>query len=472
MLPNVAPLWETMLAAMKLGVVVVPATTQLSRADLADRIARGEIRHVVTDAEGAAKLRDLARRLLRASWSAATCPAGRASRRRYARPDAFVPDGETRATDPLLLYFTSGTTAKPKLVLHTHQSYPVGHLSTMYWIGLREGDVHWNISSPGWAKHAWSSFFAPWNAGATVFGYRLRPLRRRAGRSTRSCAAASPRSARRPPCGACWSARTSARWPVALREVVGAGEPLNPEVIERVRRAWGLTIRDGYGQTETTAQVGNPPGQPVKPGSMGRPLPGYRIALLDEDGAEADEGEIALPLDPPPLGLMEGYLDDASRSADALRAGVLSHRRRRPSATPTGYITYVGRADDVFKSSDYRISPFELESALVEHPHVAEAAVVPSPDPVRLSVPKAFVVLRGDVAAVARGGAGALPVPARPAAALQADSMHRVRRAAEDHLGQDPPGGPARARGQPAAGRHPGGARVLGGGFSGAQEWR
>ena len=311
----------------------------------------------------------------------------------YAEPDAFVPDGETRATDPLLLYFTSGTTAQPKLVLHTHQSYPVGHLSTMYWIGLREGDVHWNISSPGWAKHAWSSTFAPWNAGATVFGYhyaRFEPRRAldtivRCGVTT-LCA---PPTVWRMLVGEDLGA-----WPVALREVVGAGEPLNPEVIERVRRAWGLTIRDGYGQTETTAQVGNPPGQPVKPGSMGRPLPGYRIVLLNEAGAEADEGEIVLPLDPPPLGLMEGYLDDASRSADALRAGVY-HTGDVAERDADGYITYVGRADDVFKSSDYRISPFELESALVEHPHVAEAAVVPSPDPVRLSVPKAFVVLAG-----------------------------------------------------------------------------
>jgi acetyl-CoA synthetase len=161
-----------------------------------------------------------------------------------------------------------------------------------------------------------------------------------------------------------------------------------------VRRAWDLTIRDGYGQTETTAQVGNPPGQPVKPGSMGRPLPGYRIALLDEHDRETDEGEIALPLDPPPLGLMQGYLDEASRSTGAHRGGYY-RTGDIASRDADGYITYVGRADDVFKSSDYRISPFELESAIVEHPDIAEAAVVPSPDPMRLSVPKAFVVVRG-----------------------------------------------------------------------------
>jgi acetyl-CoA synthetase len=396
MLPNVAPLWETVLAAMKLGVVVVPSTPQLSRSDLADRMARGEVRHVVTDAEGAEKLRGLADGVTRIATGTAL-PGWSPYEDAYVEPDGFTPDGETRATDPLLLYFTSGTTAQPKLVLHTHQSYPVGHLSTMYWIGLREGDVHWNISSPGWAKHAWSSTFAPWNAGATVFGYdyaRFEP--RRAIETLARCGITTlcaPPTVWRMLVGVELGSR-----PAALREVVGAGEPLNPEVIERVRRAWGLTIRDGYGQTETTAQVANTPGQPVKPGSMGRPLPGYRVALLDEGGAEADEGEIALPLDPPPLGLMEGYLDDASRSADAFRGGYY-HTGDVARRDADGYITYVGRADDVFKSSDYRISPFELESALIEHPHIAEAAVVPSPDPVRLSVPKAFVALRGDVIA-------------------------------------------------------------------------
>jgi acetyl-CoA synthetase len=394
MLPNVAPLWEAVLAGMKLGVVLVPTTTQLGREDLADRITRGEIRHIVTDGEGAERLGDLATGCSRILVGAG--PGGWTSLDEAERESAdFSPDGPTRAADPLLLYFTSGTTARPKLVLHTHQSYPVGHLSTMYWLGCREGDVHWNISSPGWAKHAWSSVFAPWNAGATVFGYnyaRFDPRRTletivRRGITT-LCA---PPTVWRMLVGEDLSA-----YPVRLREVVGAGEPLNPEVIERVRRAWGLTIRDGYGQTETTAQVGNPPGQVVKPGSMGRPLPGYRVALLDEDDRESDAGEIALPLDPPPLGLMAGYLDQESRSIGADRGG---YYRTGDIATrdADGYITYVGRSDDVFKSSDYRISPFELESAIVEHPEIAEAAVVPSPDPLRLSVPKAFVVVRTGV---------------------------------------------------------------------------
>jgi len=396
MLPNVVPLWETILGAMKLGLVVVPATPQLGRADLADRFARGAIRHVVTDGEGAAKLDELSRRCTRIATDAAP-PGWHAYADAYAEPRDFAPDGDTRASDPLLLYFTSGTTALPKLVLHTHQSYPVGHLSTMYWLGLREGDVHWNISSPGWAKHAWSSTFAPWNAGATVFSYQYdrfeprRVLDVLVGNGVTTLCA--------PP--TVWRMLVGedlARWPVHLREAISAGEPLNPEVIERVRQAWRITVRDGYGQTETTAQIGNPPGQPVKPGSMGRPLPGYRIALVDAAGHEADEGEIVLRLDPPPLGLMAGYLDDESRASEAFRDGCY-HTGDVARRDADGYITYVGRADDVFKSSDYRISPFEIESALVEHPSVAESAVVPAPDPVRLTVPKAFVMLRPGVMA-------------------------------------------------------------------------
>jgi acetyl-CoA synthetase len=184
------------------------------------------------------------------------------------------------------------------------------------------------------------------------------------------------------------------QYPIVLREAVAAGEPLNPEVIAQVERAWGITIRDGFGQTETTAQVGNSPGQPVKPGSMGRPLPGYRVVLLDVDDQEADEGEIALDLRERPLGLMTGYRDDPERTADVMRNGYY-HTGDTAARDADGYITYVGRTDDVFKASDYRISPFELESVLIEHHAVAEAAVVPSPDPVRLAVPKAYVTLAG-----------------------------------------------------------------------------
>src|SRR5438128_1812938 len=262
----------------------------------------------------------------------------------------------------------------------------------MYWIGLQPGDVHLNIASPGWAKHAWSNVFAPWIAEATVFLYNYsrfdaKALLEQISRSgvTSFCA---------PP--TVWRMLIQedlAAWKVPLREVVGAGEPLNPEVIEQVRRAWGLTIRDGFGQTETTAQVGNTPGQPVKPGSMGRPLPGYTVALLDPiTGRLADEGEICLDLSARPLGLMVGYSDDPDRTAEVMRDGYY-HTGDVAARDADGYITYVGRADDVFKASDYRISPFELESILIEHEAVAEAAVVPAPDSIRLAVPKAYVVL-------------------------------------------------------------------------------
>ena len=390
MLGNQVELWETLLAAMKLGTVVIPATTLLGPSDLADRVARGGARHVITAAGDAEKFGAVPGDYTRIAVGGA--PAGwQRFEDAYEAGRSFEPDGPTRADDPFLLYFTSGTTAKPKLVEHTHASYPVGHLSTMYWIGVQPGDVHLNISSPGWAKHAWSNVFAPWNAEATVLVYNY----------ARFDAAALLDQVVR--CGVTtfcapptvWRMLIQAdlgAWRVPLREAVGAGEPLNPEVIEQVRRAWGLTVRDGYGQTETTAQIGNTPGAPVKDGSMGRPLPGYRVALLDPDGAEADEGEIALPLSERALGLMTGYRDDEELNAAAMRDGYY-HTGDIAARDSDGYITYVGRTDDVFKASDYRISPFELESVLIEHEAVAEAAVVPSPDPVRLAVPKAYVAL-------------------------------------------------------------------------------
>jgi acetyl-CoA synthetase len=389
MLTNVMPLWETMLAAMRLGAVVIPATVQLTPDDVDDRIARGEVKHMVTDGEGAEKLRRPERLRVRLAVGGAEkfTPYDDA----LAAP-AQVEPVPTRASDPLLLYFTSGTTAKPKLVLHTHESYPVGHLSTMYWLGLREDDVHENVSSPGWAKHAWSSFFAPWNAGATVLVHDY--ARFSAKRTLEVLHEHEVSTLCAPP--TVWRMlilESLGQRPPRLRELASAGEPLNPEVIATVQTAWGITIRDGYGQTETTAQVGNPPGLPVRPGSMGKPLPGYSIALLDHEGHEAKEGEVAIRLAPRPTPLMVGYLDDPERTS-AVTAGGYYRTGDEASHDDDGYIHFVGRGDDVFKSSDYRISPFELESVLVEHELVAEAAVVPSPDPVRLSVPKAFVVLR------------------------------------------------------------------------------
>jgi acetyl-CoA synthetase len=391
MLGNITPLWETMLAAMKLGAVMIPASTLLGPDDLVDRVERGDVKAVVAAQELAARFDDAPGAPIRVAVGDAA-PAGWQPFADAEQADAaFTPDATTAADDPLLLYFTSGTTSQPKLVLHTHRSYPVGHLSTMYWIGLQPGDVHLNISSPGWAKHAWSCFFAPWNAEATVFLYNYARFDAPALLDTMARCGVTTFCA--PP--TVWRMLIQedlTRWDLPLRELVGAGEPLNPEVIEQVKAAWGLTIRDGYGQTETTAQVGNAPGMKVKPGSMGRPLPGYTVALLDADGQPADEGEISLDLSTRPIGLMVGYVDDPDQTAEVMRDGYY-HTGDVARRDADGYITYVGRTDDVFKASDYRISPFELESVLIEHEAVAEAAVVPSPDALRLAVPKAFVVL-------------------------------------------------------------------------------
>ncbi|MET3134114.1 acetyl-CoA synthetase [Oxalobacteraceae bacterium GrIS 1.11] len=395
MLPNRVELWDVMLACIKLGAVMVPTTTLVSGDDLADRLARGAAAHVVVQASETGKFAALAGDYTRISVGGRVT-GWHALEDGDAADAAFAPDGVTLATDPLLIYFTSGTTSTPKLVLHSHQSYPVGHLSTMYWIGLKPGDVHWNISSPGWAKHAWSCFFAPFNAGATVFVYNY--ARFSAKRALEVICRCGVTSLCAPP--TVWRMMIQedlAAVKVPLRELVGAGEPLNPEVIEQVERAWGIRIRDGFGQTETTAQIGNTPGQLLKPGSMGRPLPGYRIALLDPDDVPAQEGELSIALEQRPLGLMLAYQGDETKTAEVMRAG---HYHTGDTATrdADGYYFYVGRNDDVFKCSDYRISPFELESVLIEHEAVLEAAIVPSPDALRLYVPKAFITLRAGFA--------------------------------------------------------------------------
>ena len=391
MLGNVVPLWEVMLAAMKLGAVLIPATTLLTPTDLKDRFERGRVRHLVANAADAPKFAGLDPTVTRIALGDA--PAGWHRYDELLRADArFTPDGITRATDPMLLYFTSGTTSRPKLVEHSHQSYPVGHLMTLYWLGLLPGDMHLNISSPGWAKHAYSCFFAPWNAAATIFIANQPRFNARgmldaiiANNVTTLCA---------PPTVWRMFVQEDMSQRGALREVCSAGEPLNPEIIEHVQKVWGLTVREAYGQTETTVQIACFPGEQVKPGSMGQEAPGYRIRLLDADDKPAEEAEVCIDLNPPPVGLMRGYQNDdgsfAPLGRGAYRTGDVATR------DADGYYTYVGRADDVFKASDYRISPFELESALIEHPSVAEAAVVPAPDPVRLAVPKAYVTLVAD----------------------------------------------------------------------------
>ncbi|WP_336488079.1 AMP-binding protein [Methylobacterium nigriterrae] len=393
LLGNVPPLWETMLAAMKLGVVVIPATTLLTAEELADRLDRGRARMIVAGPEQVAKCDALDTEGVIRVVTGPAAPGWHAYAEADAASERFTPDAPTGAEEPLLLYFTSGTTAKPKLVRHSHRSYPVGALSTMYWLGLRPGDVHLNVSSPGWAKHAWSCFFAPWNAGATVFICNQAPF------SAKALLAVMAR------CGVTTLCAPPTVWRLviqedltadrlALREVCAAGEPLNPEVIERIRHAWGLTIRDGYGQTETTAQIANSPGQPVTVGAMGRPLPGYRVRILDHDDHPAQEGEVCLALGADrPAGLMQGYQTETGGVAPV--AGAVYRTGDVAFLDEDGYLTFVGRSDDVFKSSGYRISPFELESVLIEHEAVAEAAVIPAPDVIRSAIPKAFVSLVG-----------------------------------------------------------------------------
>ena len=329
MLGNVVPLWEVMLAAMKLGAVVIPATTLLTADDLADRFGRGRARHVIAAAADAAKFAGLAQGLTRIAVGAPEAAAA-AGWQPYdlllEESDSFTPDGPTRADDPLLLYFTSGTTARPKLVLHSHTSYPVGHLSTMYVLGLQPGDVHLNISSPGWAKHAWSCIFAPWNAGAAVF---IANQPRFAARAMLDAIAENGVTTlcAPPTVWRMFVQEDLKQWHTALREVAAAGEPLNPEVIEQVRAAWGLTVRDFYGQTETTAQIGNPPGLPVRARLDGQGAAGVRhppARPRRRRGVGRRGGDPACPA----ARRADARLPERRRHHPGADGGGLSHRRR------------------------------------------------------------------------------------------------------------------------------------------------
>ncbi len=453
MLGNQAELWETLLACIKLGVVVIPASTLLATADLHDRVERGHVRHVIARSEDAPKFAGVP-----GGWTRIAVGEDVDGWLAYGDSlehlDSFTPEVATRADETLLLYFTSGTTAQPKLVEHTHASYPIGHLTTMYWIGLQPGDVHLNISSPGWAKHAWSNVFAPWNAEATVLivnqprfdAPTLLDAMERCGATT-FCA---------PP--TVWRMLVQAdlaafRGRIPLREVVGAGEPLNPEVIEQVERAWGVTVRDGFGQTETTLQVGNSPGQPLKPGSMGRPMPGYDVVLLDPlTGEERTEGEICLRLDAPagrPVGLMVGYRDDDERTRDVMRG----------NAYHTGDVAARGRRGlhHLRRADGRRLQGVGLPDQPVRAGERADRApggrrgrrrAVTRPDPARR--PQGLRGPRRRTRADRRDRSvdpGLLP---RASGAVQADSPDRVRRAAQDDLRQDPAGRAPRARGRRA----------------------
>jgi len=391
MLGNQVELWESMLAIMKLGAVILPTTPAVGPEDLRDRVSRGRVAHVIANAREVGKFDAVP-----GTYTRIRVGDGAVEWRDYGA--AFDEPAEpcahpgTLSDDRLLLYFTSGTTTKPKLVEHTQVSYPVGHLSTMYWLGLQRDDIHLAISSPGWAKHAWSCFFAPWIAEATIFVYNY--PRFDAATMLATIVHEKVTTFCAPPTVWRMLIQTDLSGGAgSVREAISAGEPLNPEVIAQVRKHWGVTIRDGYGQTEMTAIVGNTPGALVKDGSMGRPLPGTAVVLVDPiTGDVGSEGEICLDLSEDPTNLMTGYIGDSERNAEVM-AGGYYHTGDVATQDADGYITFVGRTDDVFKSSDYKISPFELESVLIEHPAVAEAAVVPAHDELRLSVPKAYVAL-------------------------------------------------------------------------------
>ncbi len=393
--------WFSMIGMIRAGIVAVPGTTLLTPKDFKYRIETANIRGVIADEPAAEKVDSIR----------AECPqlqtffiAGKPRKDWRTLDEIFVsspefPSVRTLASDPCLIYFTSGTTGHPKMVLHTQVSYPLGHHVTgKIWLDLKPDDLHWNLSDTGWAKAAWSSLFGPWSQGAAVFVQEAAP---------KFDAKETLRILRTFPITTFCAPPTAYRSLVALdlkeaplknlRHAVAAGEPLNPEVISIWQKATGLTIRDGYGQTETTILVGNFPGNQVKPGSMGLPAPGFEMDVIGDDLKAMPpnkEGDIAIRVKPNrPLGLFAGYEDNPQENADKFR-GDYYLTGDRGVRDDEGYFWFVGRSDDVILSAGYRIGPFEVESALIEHSAVLEAAVVASPDPIRYEIVKAFIILK------------------------------------------------------------------------------
>jgi acyl-coenzyme A synthetase/AMP-(fatty) acid ligase len=401
MSPRLPAWWEAVLGIMKIGAISMPGTTLLTPKDVAYRIQSAEAVAVITDEEGALKVEQVADECptLRLKILLGTEREGWVN---YARAVASavttLKRAPTRGDEPMMIYFTSGTVGYPKMVLHTHVSYPIGHLVTgEYWLDLKSTDLHWNLSDTGWAKAAYSNLFGPWIMGAALFTFDGRG--RFDARQTLELLERYPISTFCAPPTAyrllVLEHLSGYRLP-ALRHCIGAGEPLNPEVIEAWQRGTGQTIRDGYGQTETVILVANFPPMPVKPGSMGKPSPGFTIGIVDDDGREVPagtEGDIAVKLTPRrPVGLFKEYWRNPEATANCIR-GAWYITGDRAIKDDDDYFWFVGRADDVIISAGYRIGPFEVESALVEHPSVAEAAVVASPDQLRGDIVKAFVIL-------------------------------------------------------------------------------
>ncbi len=405
MLPRIHEWYEAVLGMIKLGVIPMPTTTQCTAKDIEYRIGKSEASMVVTDAENAEKVEQAAKscdglvRLMAVRgrpgdpWLGYEDEVGRAA---DSRPGVEP----SRSDDPMLLYFTSGTVAYPKMVIHTQASYGIGHtITARFWQDLKPSDLHWTISDMGWAKAAWGKLFGQWTMGAAVFLHDAR------GRfdpeiALRIIARYGVTTFCAPPTvyRVLVQEDLVKSSPMSLRHCTAAGEPLNPEVMMQWREKTGLDIHDGYGQTETVNLVANYPCVPIRPGSMGKPAPGFEIAVLDEDGLQAGpglEGSIAVRVRPRrPIGLFREYWKDPERTSEVF-AGEWYLTGDRAVMDEEGYFWFVGRADDVIISSGYRIGPFEVESALLEHPAVTEAAAVASPDELRGEVVKAFVVLAG-----------------------------------------------------------------------------
>ncbi|HET6580270.1 MAG TPA: AMP-binding protein [Methanoregula sp.] len=406
LLPRIPAWWFFIIALIKLGAVYSPAPSMLTSKDISYRLITGKFALIITDSENAPKV-SLARIESRVEVSCMTVdgertgwtsyPAERASLIQQSPVPRPTRPEKTKATDPLVIFFTSGTTGNPKMVLHPY-SYPLGHIITArLWQDLKPSDLHFTISDTGWAKSAWGNLFGQWIEGAAVFIYDIRgkfdpaeipPLLVKYRITTFCC----------PP--------TIYRMLVllglerfdlsALRYCVSAGEPLNPEVIRVWKEKTGLVIHEGYGQTETVLCIGDLPGMNCPPGSMGRPAPGWHITLHDKEGKPVGinrEGRIAISTDPRPPGLFTGYLENEAANKRSFVKGWY-YTDDKAAMDDEGNFWYIGRDDDVIKASGYRIGPFEVESALMEHPAVAEAAVVGSPDPVRGQIVKAFVVLK------------------------------------------------------------------------------
>jgi acetyl-CoA synthetase/medium-chain acyl-CoA synthetase len=398
-LPRLPAWWEVLLGCLKAGAVAVPGSVLLTPNDILYRTQLAEAAAYVTDGDGAGKV-DQVRAECSSLRELFVVGAERDGWRSYEAELAVAGSPrrvDTASEDPALIYFTSGTVGKPKMVLHTHASYPIGHIVTgRFWLDLRPDDLHLNLSETGWAKAAWSSFFGPWNMGAALFVQDAR------GKFSASDTLAVLENY---PITTFCAPPTAYRMLVLedlggrrlhLRHCVGAGEPLNPEVIATWERGTGLTIRDGYGQTETVLLCGNFPPLEVRPGSMGKPSPTLQVAVIDEEGgplSHDSEGDIAVRVRPErPVGLFKEYWRNPEASQACMRGDwyVTGDRAR---VDPDGYFWFVGRADDVIISAGYRIGPFEVESALVEHPAVAEAAVVGKVDPMRGTIVRAFVIL-------------------------------------------------------------------------------